>query len=171
MALTRSTVRASVARGRPPAESIVHANRLITGDSTDGMFVTLFYGCLDLDSGDLAYVNAGHNPPILYRAVQGDLVEFAGTGMALGVQETNRYDEQYVPLAPGDCLLLYTDGVTDANDRDGQPFGRERLRQVVLAHCNNSASDLLSAVEAALADFGDASAPIDDITMVAIRRL
>lgn len=171
MALTRSTIRASVARGRPPAESIAHANRLIAGDSTDGMFVTLFYGRLDLAGGGLAYVNAGHNPPMLYRASQGDLVELARTGMALGVIDVSPYEEQFAPLVPGDFVFLYTDGVTDAIDKHGQPFDRQRLRQVILENCQAPASDLLSAVEAALDRFTDAAAPIDDITMVAVRRV
>jgi serine phosphatase RsbU (regulator of sigma subunit) len=171
MALTRSTVRASVARGLAPAESITHANRLIAGDSTNGMFVTLFYGCLDLASGDLAYVNAGHNPPMLYRANQRDLIEFERTGMALGVFAENTYGEQFVALAPGDLLFLYTDGITDAMNAAGEPFGRERLREVVAGHCDAASQELLAAVEAALSRFTDAAAPIDDITMMAVRRL
>jgi sigma-B regulation protein RsbU (phosphoserine phosphatase) len=170
MALTRSTVRASVARGRSPAETIAHANRLITADSTNGMFVTLFYGCLDVNSGDLTYVNGGHNPPLLYRAAQDQLTALERTGMALGVDEEVPYDQRHVILAAGDTLFLYTDGVTDAIDADEQTFGYQRLLQTLLANRRATAAELLLAVEEAVGRHSGAVAPFDDITMVAVQR-
>ncbi len=171
MALTRSTVRASVARGASPAESIARANRLIAADSTNGMFVTLFYGCLDVATGGLAYVNAGHNPPLLYRAARDELTALARTGMALGVEEAGDYEELEAPMASGDFLFLYTDGVTDALDERSQPFGSNRLLQVILNHCRTPAAEMLAAVEAEVSRHSASTAPFDDITMVAVRRL
>ncbi len=170
MALTRSTVRASVARGRTPAETIVHANRLIVADSTDGMFVSLFYGCLDVDSGDMTFVNAGHNPPLLYRAAQNELTALERTGMVLGVDEDSPYTQVHVRLESGDFLFLYTDGVTDAMNAQGQPFGYEHLQQVVLEYGRASASAMVTGIENAVNRHIGLTAPFDDITMVAVKR-
>jgi hypothetical protein len=87
MALTRSVVRASVIPAPTPAEGIAVANRLVCADSTGGMFVTLFYGVLHPDTGMLTYVNAGHNPPLFYRAGEDHLLELKPSGMALGLDQ------------------------------------------------------------------------------------
>jgi serine phosphatase RsbU (regulator of sigma subunit) len=100
MALTRSIVRASVDRAPSPADGIAHANRLICADSTRGMFVTLFYALLNPATGEMTYVNAGHNPPLLCRADQDQLTPLARTGMALGVVEDTPFEQHTLRLNP-----------------------------------------------------------------------
>jgi sigma-B regulation protein RsbU (phosphoserine phosphatase) len=171
MALTRSIVRASVDRATSSAEGITHANRLICADSTGGMFVTLFYMLLDPAAGEVTYVNAGHNPPLLYRAEQDELTQLARTGMALGVMEDAQFEQRTLHLHPEDFLLLYTDGVTDATDAQGQDFGMERLLHTVVEHADGPAADIVSALEQAVAGFTHSSARFDDITIVAAKCL
>ncbi len=174
MAVTRSIVRASVSHAPTPAEGIVNANRLIYGDSRGEMFVTLFYVLLTLEAGEVTYVNAGHNPPLLYRqnsAGQEPLTELMPTGMALGILEDFPFEQRTVRLEPGDCMVLYTDGVTDATSVDRQRFGMERLRQVVLRNVPSSATDMVTALEEAVGEFANAAAQFDDMAMVVAKRL
>jgi sigma-B regulation protein RsbU (phosphoserine phosphatase) len=173
MALTRSTVRASLAGAPSPAEGIGRANRLICADAPDGMFVTLFYAQLDPASGELTYVNAGHNPAIHYRATEDRFYTLDRTGLILGVDEDATYAQRKVQLDPGDFVVLYTDGVTDAV-REGASeefFGEERLHQLLTAHRRTPAAEIASALDQALRDFMGPGAPFDDVTVVAIKRL
>jgi sigma-B regulation protein RsbU (phosphoserine phosphatase) len=116
------------------------------------------------------YVNAGHNPPLLLRAGSGELVELTRTGMVLGLFDMVRYDQRSVQLQPGDLVLLYTDGVTDALDAQGNEFGLERLRDIILEHGGASAAELAGALDRALAEYGGA-VRYDDITVVVAKRL
>lgn len=171
MALTRSTVRACLARGATPAAGIAVANQLIAGDAPNGMFVTLCYAHLSLDSGEAVFVNAGHNPPLLYSAASGSWQPLGRTGMALGVDPEAVYTQRALTLGPGDFMLLYTDGVTDALNAQGEEFGAQRLREVAAAHRAAPAASLLAGLEQALADFTGAAAPFDDLTLLVARRL
>ena len=171
MALTRSTVRASVGHTSSPADGIAHANRLICADASGGMFVTLVYALLDPQAGEITYVNAGHNPPLLYRAEQDRLVALARTGMAIGVVADSAFEQRTVQLNHGDFILLYTDGVTDATDAQEQEFGEERLQRVILDQRHAPVANVVAALEQAIGDFAGSTAPFDDVTMMAIKRL
>ncbi|MGH2593109.1 MAG: PP2C family protein-serine/threonine phosphatase [Anaerolineae bacterium] len=171
MALTRSIVRASMAGASSPADGIVRANRLICADAMNGMFVTLFYAQLNPATGELMYVNAGHNPPLLYRADRDELMKLTRTGMALGLFETAEFEQRTVRLNAGDFVVLYTDGVTEALDAQGQEFGEERLRRVILDSRRASAQDIITALQRATGQFAGATAPFDDSTLVIAKRV
>jgi sigma-B regulation protein RsbU (phosphoserine phosphatase) len=171
MALTRSIVRASVDRAPSPADGIAHANQLICADATSGMFVTLFYGLLNPATGEFTYVNAGHNPPLLYRADQDQLTKLVRTGMVLGVIEDTLFEQHTLRLNAGDFIVLYTDGVTDATDAHLQGFGMERLQCVILDHRHAPAADVVAALEQAIGDFAGSTAPFDDVAIVVIKCL
>jgi len=174
MALSRSIVRASMDPGLSPADSIQRANRLICQDSTSGMFITLFYALLDPQTGLVAYVNAGHNPALFFQRGkhpgQGALSRLRRTGMALGVEAETLYEERSLTLKPGDFLVLYTDGVTDALDPQGDSFEMDRLESVVLAHREESAQEIGAALESAIRDFTGGAPVFDDITLLIFRR-
>ncbi len=173
MALTRSIVRASMSHISLPADGITRANRLICADAaTSGMFVTLFYALLDADLDEMTYVNAGHNPPLLYRAGQDHIVKLTRTGMAMGVMADSVYEQRAVRLDPGDFVLFYTDGVTDATDAQEREFGDERLRRIVLdmGKRRSPAAETVAALDRALHEFVGASSPFDDVTIVAVKR-
>jgi phosphoserine phosphatase RsbU/P len=170
MALSRSILRATLSQAGP-VDGIIQANRLICADAVDGMFVTLFYGLLDPATGVLTYVNAGHDPPLLYDAAADQWQTLSLTGPVLGVDEAMAYEQRTIRLNPGDFLLLYTDGVTDATNSQRQEFGRARLHQVVTAERRASALSLMSALEQALFDFVGGSEPFDDVTILLVKRL
>ena len=175
MALTRSIVRASMDRTASPAEGIGRANRLLCADSTSNMFVTLFYAQLQPDSNQIAYVNAGHNPPLFYqhrpRSEAGSLIRLGRTGMALGVDSEQIYKQFSLKFSPGDLLVMYTDGVTDALDEQGNEFGIERLERLILAKRNASAAVIVADLQMALEEFVGAAALFDDITLLAVKRV
>jgi len=171
MAMARSLLRASLALAGPPADGLTQANRLIHADAGAGMFVTLFYAQLDLAAGELTYVNAGHNPPWWYRAAREDWEELKRTGTALGLFGVQALGQRAARLAPGDCLFLYTDGVTDAADARGQRFGVEALRAVLHAHRHSTAAQIVAAVDQAVAQFRGDQGLFDDIAIVVARRI
>ena len=171
MALTRSTVRASLKSTHSPAEGIALANSLISADSTDGYFVTLLYALLDTTTGDLTFVNAGHSPPLLYNAALNQFMMLNRTGMALGVDEASLYGQFTVHLDPGDFVLLYTDGVTEAANSQGNEFGMDRLRRTAAYMQKASAAEMATALEQAVCTFGGCDPLSDDITILAARRL
>jgi serine phosphatase RsbU (regulator of sigma subunit) len=169
MALSRSLVRAAALDGSSPAVALARANRWITRDSESSMFVTLFYGILQPESGALRFACAGHNPPLLFHAADAP-VELATPGIALGVLEQAELGEREVMIAPGDILVCYTDGVTEAIDAAEAPFGLARLIEAVATHRAQSAGEVLrSIVDALLAYTGD-GLPFDDVTLVVIKR-
>ncbi len=170
-ALTRSTLRAIVADDRSPSDCLTRANRLMAADSVDGTFVTLCYGQLDVSTGELVYVNAGHNPPLWYRCVEERLLDLKGTGPALGVVENQVYAERRLQLEPGDFVLFYTDGLTDALSPAEEEFGMTRLREVLMQARNAPAIEIVAALEQSLSSFVGDRLPSDDVTLVLVKRL
>ena len=171
MAFTRSIVRASLDGAPSPSEGLMRANRLICAESTFGFFVTLFYAELDPTAGQLTYVNAGHNPPLHLRAGDPGPQPLVRTGMPLGIEPELTYGQAVMRLEPGDLLLLYTDGVTEGCDPQGQQFGLERLQASLLKWRGASCGALLAGVEQDLAAFASGALAEDDVTLVAARRL
>jgi sigma-B regulation protein RsbU (phosphoserine phosphatase) len=167
MAVTRSLLRAAAAGGRSPAQTVADTNRMAALDAADGMFVTLWYGVLRPD-GEVRYVNAGHNPPILLRA-DGRVERLARTGILVGWDADAPYLEGTVALAPGDVLVAFTDGVTEARDPVGNEFGESRLLEIVTAHRHADAQGVLDAVRSALDAFVAEAPTHDDCTLVVAR--
>lgn len=171
MANSRSLVRASMMMAEQPRLGLANANRLVCADAADGMFLTLFYGQLDPASGQLHFVNAGHNPPLLYRHGKIMPAELSRTGMALGVDEMADFQEGRVTLQPGDLLVMFTDGLPDAMDDQGRQFGMERVQAAIQQHLQAPTAQLLAALLEALKAHTGVAPPFDDVTLVAVRRL
>lgn len=170
MALSRTLVRTMAINGRSPSDAIGRANDLILADASAGLFVTLFYAILQPESGDITYVNAGHMPPLVVRAADNTVEELRVPGIALGILEGVRPDQHTAFLAPGDTLILYTDGVTDASDTEHRRYGLERLKQTVSTHQRRSAQELAGVIEDAVAAFVGGAARFDDFTLVVAKR-
>jgi sigma-B regulation protein RsbU (phosphoserine phosphatase) len=170
MALSRTIVRASLIRSDSPAEGMTQANRLICADSPNSMFVTLF-GAQLAASGELIYVNAGHNPPYLYRAAIEQPQRLARTGMALGLDDTLRLEQRAAHLDPGDTLVLYTDGILDALNARGEEFGDTRLRRVCARRRTETASQIVAALRDEVLAFVGDQPLADDCTVVIVKRV
>jgi serine phosphatase RsbU (regulator of sigma subunit) len=170
MALSRTLVRTMAIGGRPPAATIARANDLIVADARSVLFVTLFYATLQPGSGEVTYVNAGHMPPLVVRSGGGATEELRTEGMALGVLSNVEFEQRTVHLEPGDTVILYTDGVSDASNAELERFERTRLRELVEAHRHQSAEDLVQTINRAVAAFTGDAPQFDDFTLVVARR-
>jgi serine phosphatase RsbU (regulator of sigma subunit) len=172
MALSRTLIRTYAVEhhARPDFVLRVANNRILMDTQTD-LFVTVFYGVLDPLSGTLTYCNAGHNPPYLFRIQEGGAVQqLDRTGLPLGIFRGETWEQKVVQFAPGDTLVLYTDGVTDAQDRQGTFFSKQRLLTAAQAHVGRSAQEIQEALlEEVQAFVGDAS-QFDDIALMVVVR-
>jgi sigma-B regulation protein RsbU (phosphoserine phosphatase) len=170
MAVTHSLAHSYPGPATPPGRMLEHVNRHLTARYTaeSDTFVTAFYGVYDPADRSLTYASAGHNPPRLKRCVDGTLALLDGaTGLPLGISPVEKYRETTCRLVPGDQLVLYTDGITEANNEQGEMFGLSRLDKV-LENCAVGASDLLQSVLNALREFtGDEPAHDDQTLLVA----
>jgi sigma-B regulation protein RsbU (phosphoserine phosphatase) len=171
MVLVRTVLRASIEGTPSPAAAIRRSNRLLYADANDGMFVTLFYLDLDPQSGMLRYVNAGHNPPLLFRFGETEPELLERTGILLGVDEQADFDQQLLHLNSGDLIFLYTDGIFDAHNSEMIPFGFNRVQELLQAHCNAPAEEILQTLMTAVQDFTGQAPSFDDITLVILKRL
>jgi len=168
MALTYSLLRAEASRGKVPVQTLRNVNRLLLDMSDSGMFVTMLFGILDGATREFTYVRAGHEPPLLIAATGEVTTSKMGVGQPLGLFDDLLLDEQRVVIPPGGRLFLFTDGVTEAADGDGNLFGNERLRNVLRSHAPAPAQGICQAVYEAVRGFCGASGPQDDILLVAI---
>lgn len=172
MALSRSIVRASLDGAPSPAKGLARANRLIHADAADAMFVTLFCARFEPDVGQITYANAGHDPPLLSRGSGSGspFTPLLPTGPALGLLPNATYEQGTVHLDPGDLILFYTDGVTDATNAQAEHFGKQRLERLLRENQQRGAPQLIDALESAVQAFAGGKAPFDDVTIVAARR-
>jgi sigma-B regulation protein RsbU (phosphoserine phosphatase) len=172
MALSRTLIRTfAVEHESQPASVLAAANHRILADTHAGLFVTVFYGVLDTSSGALTYANAGHNPPYLLAASDEDAIqELERTGVPVGILDDTTWQQQTVHLAPGGVLMLYTDGITEAQDADEDFFDEERLREVARANLGRSAVEMQEAVIARVGAFVGEAPQSDDMALVVVIR-
>lgn len=170
MALARTIIR-TMAIGKPtPHEALERANEVILADAHTDMFVTVFFAVLDPPSGRVVYANAGHNPPLRYCAATREVMEIKGHGTALGVIPDLALHDYAVDLEPGDILLLYTDGITEAFNSREEEFGDERLASLLATSGHLSASEVVDEITHAVSQFTGEHAQLDDLTLVAFKR-
>jgi sigma-B regulation protein RsbU (phosphoserine phosphatase) len=146
-------------------------NRLMAASTDGSKFSTFFYGVYDPESGLLTYVNAGHNPPVLLRAAGGEAERLTATGMLLGMFPEAPYKRGQVRLEPGDLLVVFSDGVSEAFNEAGEEFGEERLVALLNERRGESARSLCASVVDAVNQFAGAALQSDDVTLVVARVL
>ncbi|MBN1286592.1 MAG: SpoIIE family protein phosphatase [Anaerolineae bacterium] len=174
MALCRTLIRVVAISRTSPGATLARVNDLVLADSRADMFVTVFYLVLDPQTGEIHYATAGHNPPLHVSAAGGRAGRahaLEGRGLALGVMGGVEYEEHTERLQPGDVIVLYTDGVTEAVDLDEEEFGMERLTAEAERRRDRSAAEIVSAVADAVDAFAGDQPQFDDLTLVVIKRL
>jgi serine phosphatase RsbU (regulator of sigma subunit) len=167
--VARSALKSEGARTSDPHLAMREANRMIAADNDTMMFMTTFYGILDLRTGDLTYANAGHLPPYRLAAGQKARALAAEPGVPLGVVEEFPFEPIHVRLAPGDAIVLYTDGVTEADDPGGALFGEPRLEELLSGHVDASCDAVVGRVFEAVQRFASGAPQADDIAMLVVR--
>jgi phosphoserine phosphatase RsbU/P len=167
MAVSRTVLR-SVAATDDLAEAMREANRLLSAENDACMFVTVFYGVLDLANGRLRWCNAGHNPPYLLRANGGcEMLHATGVPFGADAHAFHRIGESV--MTPGDGLLIYSDGITEASNAESEFYGSGRLDRVIERVRGRASREIVGEIIADVDHFAAGAEPSDDITCLALR--
>jgi serine phosphatase RsbU (regulator of sigma subunit) len=172
-ALLMSSLHAAIHAQADAHDSIVETigavNRYLVESIPPNRFVTLFYAELDPRKGTLTFLNAGHNPPLIVHA-GGTMEQLAAGGLPLGIMSDAEFREGRTQLRPGDVLVIYSDGVSEAVNPNGEEFGPTRLYEVVARNLDASASGIRDRIESAVTKFCQGTPAADDITLVIVKR-
>jgi sigma-B regulation protein RsbU (phosphoserine phosphatase) len=168
MAVSRTLLRATALQGVSPAECLQYANRVLGRQREGGVFVTVFYGILDTATGELTYAIGGHNPP--YRRSRDGRLDVISEprGTVIGLLPGMTYETGEIRVCPGDSIVLFTDGVTEAMNAEGRFFGERRLREV-FAGTEGPPREVIARICEAVAGFTAGAPQSDDITLLAVR--
>ena len=169
MSSLHAAVRAYASVSASIAELMSKLNEYICENAPSNRFVTLFFGVLDPATGELSYSNAGHNQPILVRADR-RVERLVEGGLAVGISPGESYEEARVVLGHGDSLVIFSDGISDSVNPDGEVFGEDRIVDAALAAQGANASALRDRIEESLSLFVGSAAPIDDMTLLIVTR-
>lgn len=167
MAVTRTLLKSVALTGIPTNDCLQRVNRLLTAENTSCMFVTLFYGILNLRTGEFEYCNAGHNQPYLIAKGEAQPLTARG-GVVLGVNEDFTYESATVRLTRGDSLFLFTDGITEAANDGDEMFSDKRLQGCLQQSGNLSPREIIKAVVSEVHGFAGDAPQSDDLTMLAV---
>jgi sigma-B regulation protein RsbU (phosphoserine phosphatase) len=168
MAFLRASLRAAIHIGYAPHISMAKVNYLLWESIERNQFVTAFYGVLDASNKTLAYTNAGHNPPLVLDP-DGNSRFIERGGLPLGMFRDTRYYAYYMSIEPGQVIVLYTDGVTEAVNGEGEEYGRERLARAVMDAQGLSAREMISKIHKDVIDWTQGVGATDDITFFVIK--
>jgi phosphoserine phosphatase RsbU/P len=171
MAVTKVLFGASIEGASSPSAVMSHVNRELYRGNTESLFVTVFLGRLDISTGELLYTNAGHNPPYRLRKDGGVEVVAAHAGLVLGVREDHAYRTESLRLTPGDGVYVYTDGVSEALNGEGEAFSEARLEAALARAPGRDVARVVGDSLSALDEFVGSAPQFDDITVLAIRYL
>jgi serine phosphatase RsbU (regulator of sigma subunit) len=169
MALSRTILRAVAFSREDPGHVLMRANEIIAHEARSDLFVTLFYGVWDPASERFTYANAGHNPPLLLQP-NGTFQPLQGHGVALGVLPEIQMNSRSIPLRPGETIILYTDGVTEALNEDYDEYGLERLQVAARAAARRPVPDIVSHITNTIRDHTGQTPQSDDMTLMVIKR-
>jgi sigma-B regulation protein RsbU (phosphoserine phosphatase) len=170
MSSLHAAVHAQVDASDSLVKTISSINRYLVDSIPANRFVTLFYAELDPKNGTLAFLNAGHNPPLIVHAA-GTMEQLASGGLPLGIMADADFREGRTTLQPGDVLVIYSDGVSEAVSPTGEEFGPTRLYETVARNLDTSAAGIRDRIESALTKFCQGTPAADDITLVIVKRL
>ena len=170
MMVLRATVHSAASQKEKDVVSIMsETNTAMYHNSPGHAYVTFFVGDLDPETGDLLYVNAGHIPPIVYRAKSGEVDRLETGGTVVGMFETAPFEQGHTKLETGDTLIVFTDGISESWSADGEEFGEERLEELVKNKAPLSASELMATIQKEVDSYATGRAT-DDRTLIVIKR-
>jgi sigma-B regulation protein RsbU (phosphoserine phosphatase) len=170
MATARALIMLRASMPGQAAEIINDVNKQLSLDSYQtGDFMTFFYCELTWTERKVCWVRAGHDPALLYDSHTGEFDELKGHGLALGVDYTFEYDEFHRTLAPGQTVLIGTDGIWEMHNEVGEMFGKDRVKEIIRNNISATAKEIIAAITDALNKFRGSKQPEDDITMVVIK--
>ena len=168
MAISRTVIRAIALTDNSAAMCMKRANDILCKESVNDMFVTVFYGILDIHTGVVTYCNAGHNPPVFMKHDKTvSFVPLTGDRI-LGVIPDSVYHERELHLVPGDSLFLYTDGITEAKNKNSELYGEKRLLKNCLELTGRTSKEIVERITETVGEFVVGAVQSDDITILSI---
>jgi len=170
MGLFRGALRAytgSECRKGTIQDIIGKLNKTVFDECRDGEFISLFYAIIDVEKGQLTYCNCGHEPTVLIRGEE--ILDLDKGGLVLGVDNNAEYKVETAELKKGDCLLFYTDGLTDAADFDGRLWGKERMLEAVRNSCEGTAEQMIKGMLGYRRRFTGLASQIDDTSIIIVK--
>ena len=170
MTVSRTLIRARALEMESPARTLEKVNHILQLDSSEGFFVSVFYAIVELESGKVTYCMAGHNPPWWLRLQPGLVQSLNKGGIALGMMDPISLRDQELVLAPGDGLVLYTDGITETFSPEGKAFGDSRFKVRLESLMGETARGIVEGIGISVDDFRSGRALDDDYTLLVIRR-
>ena len=174
MSMCRSVLRLSAQNNESPSKVLAQVNRHLFPDVREDMFVSLAYVVIENGTGNLILSRAGHDAPLMFRSNQRKIEQIKPPGLAIGVDEGNVFERVTKDLSlrmeSGDCLLLYTDGVCEAVDKEDNEFGADRLENEFLKAAPMGAEEVVRSIRKAVADFVGDLPQMDDITLIAVEK-
>ena len=171
MAVSRTLIRATGIRGGSPSDCLTYSNKLLAAESVNCMFVTVFYGILDLTTGEVSYCNAGHNPPYVLKK-NGEVTPLPmSQDPMVGAIDGIEFHQSTLQLEHGDSLVMFTDGVTEAMNINNEEFGETRLEDTLEDVTMHNCQQMIEAIKSDVAAFVGEAEQSDDITVLALRRL
>jgi sigma-B regulation protein RsbU (phosphoserine phosphatase) len=169
MALMQGSLRTLIAAGLRGSELIGKLNAYLCANIPPNRLITLFYGELNTSTGELCYVNAGHNSPILLRSDK-SIDRLPATALVLGIDKASAFEAKTIGLHPGERLLMFTDGISEAFNANEEEYGEARLTRFVVEQASLPSEDLIQKLVANVLAFCDPARPHDDITLMAVAR-
>jgi sigma-B regulation protein RsbU (phosphoserine phosphatase) len=171
MAFVRPIIRTALDRTGDPVAALERTNKILVEERPTGLFVTVLAGVLDLDTGRFTFANAGHEPPLVARPDGTPVQAFEAAGPLVGAFRELGLAETTIDLEPGDRLVLYTDGITDAVTADRERYGEDRFRRSVAAASRGTAGETARALIDDVLEHQAAADPADDLALLIFRRL
>ncbi len=166
MVIAKTLIKNYTQMDMDPAEVFTTVNHILCDGNDAGLFVTAWMGVLEIETGNLTYVNAGHNPPLIKKADGNFEYLRERTGFVLAGMDGIKYRQNSFKLSPGDRIFLYTDGVTESTNEHEELYGEERLQHFLNTHETGHTEEILDALRKDLRDFSNEAPQFDDITML-----
>jgi serine phosphatase RsbU (regulator of sigma subunit) len=171
MAMCRTTIRSVAFSGLSPAQILARANELILKDSRADLFLSAVYVTLETENGRMIYANAGHSRPLWLKKASQEATEIRSEGIIIGSFDDVSIEERELLINPGDVLLFFTDGVTEATNASGELFGTNHLAKLLEDHQDESAEKIAQVIHVAIKHFTGSTPQSDDLTILVLRRL
>ena len=170
MASLQASLHAHSSTQESVSELVSHLNQAVCRSTEADKFSTFFYGEIDIESGRMSFCNAGHNPPLLFRAGSDEIVPLKGGGMVLGFDPVVAYDTMRTRIEPGDLIVAYSDGVTESQNRSDEEFGERKLIEAVRECLDRPVEAIQQHIDSVVDSFVDGAPQFDDYTLVLVRR-
>ncbi len=169
MALSKTIVQTKARETHQVADVMEYLNKLVIVEAESGIDLSLFYAVMDIKNKNLTYINAGHESPLIYKKKSGKIIELINEDFNLGKKMNLQFEERNTNLESDDVLIFYTDGITNALNENGEAFGFENLKKLILETYNLSSKDIIKKLKEELSSFSKDKPQFDDMTLVALK--